>query len=67
MTYEVGGKTWADGKQTNTDILFYLLKDKLISWKHEIKPHIRSDDKKFLYTPGIVIYNDRNQKDIAGV
>jgi hypothetical protein len=26
-----------------------------------------SDDEDFLSTPGINIYNDRNQKDIAGV
>ncbi len=26
-----------------------------------------SDDDYFLTTPGIIIYNDRNQKDIAGV
>ena len=26
-----------------------------------------SDDKDFLFTPGIRIYNDRNQKDIAYV
>ena len=26
-----------------------------------------SDDEDFLNTPGIGIYNDRNQKDFAGV
>ncbi len=26
-----------------------------------------SNDDNFLYTPGIAIFNDRNQKDIAGV
>jgi hypothetical protein len=28
---------------------------------------MQSDDEDFLSTPGITIYNDRNQKDLASV
>ena len=46
-------------------MIFYFLDDKLVKckWKHQIKSRMCSDDKWFLSTKGIRIYNNRNEKD----
>ena len=67
MSFEINGKEYRGSKQTNNVIIFYFLDDQLVkcSYKHQIKPFMYSDDKYFLDTNGIVIYNNRNDKDIA--
>ena len=67
MKYEINGKEYKGVKLINNEIIFYIVDDQLVkcSWKHQIKSFMWSNDKYFLHTNGIVIYNNRNDKDIA--
>ena len=62
-------KKYIGVKETNNEIIFYFLDGKLVKCKynHQIKSRMSSDDKYFLATEGIRIFNNRNKKDIADV
>ena len=67
MKSEIHGQKYKGVKLINNEIIFYIVDDQLVkcSWKHQIKSRMYSDDQYFLNTTGIVIYNNRNDKDYA--
>ena len=66
MKLEIHGQKY-NGKLINNLIIFYIVDDQLVkcSYKHQIKSYMYSDDQYFLGTTGIIIKNNRNNKDIA--